>query len=227
VLLVALVVLVTPWYQITTSNQASQTFTSEFGIPSTNYQSITPYSLPRPVNFATMAKLPIAKYLGLFYITPNFTLQVDLTYELTTTMNCQCWVQLFVAANSYNGSFGVTIIGSGQRSFTPPFTGDYYIYIQPDPMSTIVIGGVRMAPLGTVSTVVVTGVEAQTVAVPQTTYWTKVSTVYSQLSVPPYASLGSASTTLIVLLLCALVAIAVVIDRNLLRPSRTRHKRRR
>jgi len=77
------VLLVTPWYQVSTTQELTQTststLTSMFIVSSTNYQTVTIYSLPNTVQLPT-------PYFG-FWLSHNFTLQAGQAYSFDASVS--------------------------------------------------------------------------------------------------------------------------------------------
>jgi ribosomal protein L40E len=183
-------VLVVPWYPLTTS----QGSTSVFNVPTTNYQTVTVYSLPTPVNYPTSNDL----IWGGYWMSSDFNLEAGSTYNLDATQcqNCEILIQYNPTPNSAGttlqcGSTPCGMMGSGQTSFVAPNTGSYNL-----------LGENFNHPFsGAISSISITTEEAQSSEVAQTTH----NTAYLTNLVPPFVVLGVLPSALILILVVGAV----------------------
>ncbi len=214
VLIVVILVLIAPWYPMTTSQVVLQTqsFTTQFETPTTNYQTVTVYTLSGPVKLQSVNYGPpepsdscalswIYCNLAGEFESGRFNLQAEDTYTVTVSECQECSLAI---AYGQEIAFGeentqVSIHGSGQTSFVVPNSGAYLV--------TVGNYG-EWNSTGVLNAISITGSVPQSVQVTRTltTYSTTSVTEYSQIIVSPYTVLGvTVSATAIALL--ALIAI--------------------
>jgi hypothetical protein len=234
VLVVAAIVLVSPWYQVTTSQVAPTTanYTTQFEVPTVNYQTVTVYTLPSPVQLQSDSYGPpsppcsTAWYycnVAAFWHSANITLQTgNVTYTVTVSECQQC--SIFFSAVVPAGStpltapqvnIDVSLSGSGGTSFVVPASGIYQIVAASD-------------VAGMVNNISITASIPQIVVLTQTlsTYSTTSVTQYHQFTVAPYTILGTTASAVILALL-VVVVLTMLFDRGVITRSKRRKKRQR
>ena len=208
-LLAAIAILVTPWFPSTVSSPIAQTFTATLTGAFTNYQGVTVYSLPNPVEFPpgswSFEQWDI-------FLSQNFTLQAGREYQLATTMECQpsCYLLVLRAiSNSWTGPAlfyedGTAYLNNtGQASFVASVTGPYQVMMYHERIGS-----------GTVNAVSITTIQAQTIEVLQTGYITAESTVYSEVALRPYIILGVLPSLMTLIIVGCLAVIIFLLDRT-------------
>ena len=205
VLIVVAIALFAPWYSVTTSQVVPeiQNYTTQFEEATTNYQTVTIYTMPNPVNLPT-------PYFG-FWLSQSFELVGGSTYNIYVTECTIC----YLVFEEYSSNVTLFTMGSGERSFVAPMTGSYDVLVQ-----LLGLGS------GTIYSVTITQVEAQSTEVAQTltTYSTTNVTQYSQTTVPPYTILGAVASTAILILLALILVLSILVNQGIITLS-TKHRK--
>lgn len=206
VLIVAAIAIVLPWYPLTTSQVVPQTqsYTTQFEVPTTSYQTVTAYTLPGPVEVQSVNYGPPTPpcSAGWYYCKPGgfqsqpFNLQSGVSYTVTVNECQACGMYVEQEFGGYNTYASIT--GSGEASFVAPASGSYEIYASS--------GADGSTNPGMLNAVLISGSIPQSVELAQTltTYSTTSVTQYSQAAVSPYTILG-------VLPSAAIIGILVIV----------------
>jgi hypothetical protein len=237
IVVVAVVLLVAPWYQIPTTYQAtntfSQTFTqtlaNTFQVGSTSQQAQTVYTLDNPItvqgtpNIYTCATNPTTYTCGAWASTP-FVLTVG--SSIIVTCSCHGVIGIYSYFAPYK-SVDFTLNGkppTNQSDAIVPVTGLYNVAVfnlQPSPITEAGITVIEQTPLTT------SFAETNYQTASNTEYNTVMTTETSSTNVAPSSVLGNLPSVIIVGVIVAIVILITVIDLGLIHVTMGKQKRRR
>ena len=216
-LIAAAILLFAPWYPVTTSQLVAQTqsYTTQFEVPTTNYQTVTAYALSSPVELHSVNYGPpsppcstswVYCNVSAMYQSQTFNLQGGVSYTVTVTECPACGIYIEQQFGAYNTYASIT--GSGEASFVAPASGSYQVYA-----SSGADGGTNP---GMLNALTITGSIPQSAEVAQTvtTYSTASVAQYSQTEVSPYMALGLAASATILALLALIVVLCILFERR-------------
>ena len=217
-LLVAILVLATPFYPVPVSREVVQTdsYTTEFEVSTTTYGVQTIYQLPRPVILMGLTGPPATA----IFTSTEFKLQSNSIYEANVT--CQpCEVGkgsifLFPQGNNTLLEYPLRydVPGQGHGTLTVSRSGVYGIVMY-------CINSCTISTLSITTSVPYSFQLTETVA----TYNTATMTQHSQTTVPIYTILGVLASASILILLALLVMVSILFDQGMISVSTKRKKR--
>jgi hypothetical protein len=239
VLIVAVIVIFSPWYSVTTSQIVPQIqgYTTQFQTATTNYQTVTVYTLPSPVglypaNDGGSCAVSWIYCDGYAFWQENLTLQAGVAYKVTVNQCSNCSLEIGGPMKLVNypvtsilvvtGANVAKIAGSGEASFIVPTSGTY----------GLIVGNLERYPeydKGMLNSISITGGTPQSVELTETltTYTTTPLTQYSQTIVSPYTILGGVASAVILVLLAVVLGVSILVDRGIIAVSTKHHRKRR
>lgn len=231
VLVVAIVVLIMPWYQVTTSQIVPQTqsYTTQFEVPTTNYQIVTVYTLPSPVelhsaNYGPPSPPCATSFFycnsNAFWHSENFSLQTGVIYTVTVNEcpECSLWFEGIAPSGSTPPLTGpqfninVSVDGSGEESFAAPASAMYQV----------VVGyGGSYNTTAMLHAISIIGSVPQDVTLTQTltAYSTRSVTTYAQTTVSPYTTVGVTASATVLVMLVLMVVLSIFFERQKRQPT--------
>jgi hypothetical protein len=234
VLIVAAIVLFSPWYSVTLSTQIPQTNTytkesvaltsnlgSSYATQTSLIQAQTVYSLQAPVSLA-------GECGSACWVSPSFSLKSGSIIQVSVS-ECQLCVAFIDSTNG--SSTGITL------GMFMPSTGTFRI---PDSGNYVVTLGNTGNFDGTVTSISVSVIIESTNLVTQPTELVETATIalgtivntvtytqYSQAIVSPYTILGGIVSAMILALLAVVLGASVLVDRGIIAVSTKHHRKRR
>ncbi len=216
VLIVAAIALVLPWYPVTTSQVVPQTqsYTTQFEVPTTTSQMQTVYTLPNPVTIPGAQSI----FIGLLspWISRTFNLQAGLSVSVSVILPSAGYA-VFIWENfpPYDRiNFTMNGVLQGYTAVVPK-SGSYYV----------TISNLNTTPI-TISALSVSEGVSETVQLTRTltTYSTTSVTQYSQTTIAPYTTLGLTTSATVLILLALVLLLSILIDRGIINVSKHRKK---
>lgn len=232
-LIVAAIVLISPWYQVTLSTQIPQTnaHMTEVALLTSNYESSyetqTNFGQPQIVfSMQGSVNLPGACMFSC-WVSQSFFLQSGSVIEVDVTQCQSCLLTIDNTNGSLNAAIiqlglfpnlnnTVRVVDSGNYVVTLGNLGDFAGTVTS--ISVSVIASTKIVPQ--ITEVV------QTTMVLSTTFSTTTVTQYSQTMVPPYTAIGVVALTAILVLLALLLVLSILLDRGIIIVSANRRKKR-
>ena len=218
ILLVTILVLVTPLFPVPVSQEVVQTnsYTTQFQVPTTTYEVQTIYSLPRPVTLMGLTGPPATA----IFVSTEFKLQSNFMYEAEVTCQpCEtgkgsiAFLFLFPQGNNTLLEYPLRydVPGQGHGNLTVSRSGVY----------GIVMYCINSCTISTLSIIVSVPYSFQLTET-ATTYNTVTMTEHSQTTVPIYTILGVLASGAILVLLALLVVLSILFDRRMISASTKR-----
>ena len=235
ILFVVAVVLATPWYQLTTSQEVTNTFTQTFTttsgvtfqVASTSQRAQTVYTLPSPItvqgtpNFVNCISAPSASICGAWSSTP-FILEEGSSISVTCT--CHGVLAIYGTYPPYR-NVDFTLNGRPPTNeMIVPVTGLYnfgIINLETYPVTESGLTVIEQTPV----TMSLTDTNYYTGS--NTEFNTLESTVASLTQVAPYSVIGILPSGILLVLICVIVLFVGLFEREIISVSVGRKRRRR